>query len=71
MERNEGLIDRLVRVLVLAPLLVLAAVAVGVGSVAGIVALAVAAVMLVTGVSGYCPIYAVLHRRTNGSPVSN
>jgi hypothetical protein len=65
MSKNEGTVDRLLRALVLAPLLVLAGIAFGVGTPAGVIALVLAAVMLITGIVGFCPLYALLHTRTN------
>ena len=56
MTRNVGPTDRIVRFLVAAAALVVALV-VGAGSVGGIVLLAVAAVMAVTGAVGTCPLY--------------
>lgn len=58
MRRNMGSIDRLLRALVVAPVLVVLSVgAFGVGSVLGIVALLLAGVMLVTAAVGVCPGY--------------
>jgi hypothetical protein len=54
-----GSIDRLVRTLVVAPVAIVVAIVVGVGSVAGIVLLALAAVMLTTSAVGFCPLYKV------------
>lgn len=61
--RNEGTPDRLIRVVL--------AVALGAALVAGAVAAplayviaVVAALLLVTGVAGFCPLYAVLGLRT-------
>lgn len=57
MRVNMGSIDRLVRTFVVTPVLVVIAVVVGVGSVAGIVLLALAAVMLATSAFSFCPLY--------------
>jgi hypothetical protein len=54
---NMGALDRALRVLVLAPAAVAAALAVGVPSAVGIVLLVVAAIALATGASGICPGY--------------
>jgi len=59
MEHNMGKSDRLVRVLLVAPLAVILAIVVGAGSVLGIVLLAVAAIMALTAVVGMCPLYSV------------
>lgn len=56
MSPNENGIDRLIR-LVVAVLALGAAFAVGFGSIAGWALLAVGAIMLVTGMTGYCPLY--------------
>jgi Protein of unknown function (DUF2892) len=57
MSTNMGSVDRSVRAFVVAPVLVAVAFVVGVGSVAGIVLLALAAVMLATSAVGFCPLY--------------
>jgi Protein of unknown function (DUF2892). len=57
MSSNMGSIDRLVRAFIVAPVAIVIAVVVGVGSVAGIVLLALAAVMLATSAVGFCPLY--------------
>ena len=59
MKKNEGNIDRIVRVVVAVAALVGAA-AVGLGTVGGIVLLAAAAIMAVTAAVGFCPIYRVI-----------
>ncbi len=56
MPRNVGLTDRGGRLIVAAAALLVALWA-GAGSVAGIVLLVVAAVMLATSLSGSCPLY--------------
>lgn len=60
MKVNMGSIDRLVRALVVAPVAIVIAVIVGVGSVAGIVLLVFAAVMLATSAVGFCPLYTLI-----------
>jgi hypothetical protein len=60
MSVNMGSIDRLVRAVVIAPVAIVVAVVVGIGSVAGIVLLALAAVMLATSAVGFCPLYRAL-----------
>ena len=59
MTRNEGTVDRWLRVIVAALGWWLAA-ALGYGSVGGVIVLIVAAILVVTGVSGYCPAYTLL-----------
>lgn len=63
MHRNEGNLDRIVR-LVIAAVALAIGVAVGFASIGGIVAAVVAVIMVVTAASGFCPIYAVLHLDT-------
>lgn len=58
MKRNEGTVDRVIRV-VLGAAAIGGAVAVGPASVLGIVLLVVAAIMLVTAAAGTCPLYSL------------
>lgn len=58
MQHNENNVDRIVRVVIAAAAVALAAV-VGFGTVLGVVALVVAAVMVATAASGFCPLYAL------------
>jgi hypothetical protein len=58
MRHNENTIDRVVRLVVAAAAVALAAV-LGFGTVGGIIALVVAAVMVVTAAVGFCPLYAL------------
>jgi zinc transporter ZupT len=60
---NEGTVDRVIR-LVVAVVAAVAAFSVGAGSVLGIILLVVGAVMLLTAVTGFCPLYRVLGLRT-------
>jgi len=71
MRVNMGSIDRLVRTFLVAPVAIVIAVVVGVGSVAGIVLLALAAVMLATSAVGFCPLYKALriNTRSHGGSV--
>jgi hypothetical protein len=64
MKPNIRVVDRLVRVLVLAPLAVWLALAVGAGTALGIVALVFAGLMVATGFSGLCPLYMLVVRVT-------
>ena len=64
MNVNMGSIDRIVRTFVVAPVAIVVAIVVGVGSVAGVVLLALAAVMLVTSAVGFCPLYRVFRINT-------
>ena len=63
MKTNEGTIDRVVR-LVLGVALLAVALLVLDGVVAVVVGV-VAVVPILTGASGYCPLYAVAHLHTN------
>lgn len=58
MTTNTGTADRAIRVAV-ALVAVIAAWLIGFGSIAGIVLLVVAAIMLVTAAVGFCPLYRV------------
>jgi DUF2892 family protein len=59
MKRNMGTLDRIVRTVVIAPVLVVLGVLVfEVGSVLSIVAFALAGIMLATSAVGFCPLYA-------------
>ena len=63
MKVNEGTVDRVVRGIVGAVLLV-----VGiwfVGGTVGIVLDVLGAILLITGIIGFCPIYALLHVGTS------
>lgn len=64
MERNMGTLDRLIRGVLIAPAAVVAAVAVGPATPGGVLLLVVAAVMLVTALVGFCPLYRLLHVST-------
>jgi len=64
MSINMGSIDRRVRAFVVAPVAIVIAFVVGAGSVAGIVLLALAVVMLATSAVGFCPLYRVFRINT-------
>ncbi len=67
MKKNVGNADRLIRIII-AALLVIGAGVAGFGSIAGIILLVLAAVMLVTSAIGFCPLYAPFKfstKRTN------
>jgi len=63
MVTNESGLDRGLRAAA-GVILAIAAVAVGVGSVLGIVLVVLAAILLVTAAVGFCPIYRILGIRT-------
>jgi hypothetical protein len=66
MTRNMGTADRLVRAFLVGPAALVAALAVGIGTLGGIVLVAVAAVMLATSAVGFCPLYALFGIHTVG-----
>ncbi|MBL8928868.1 MAG: DUF2892 domain-containing protein [Kineosporiaceae bacterium] len=59
MLRNEGPVDRGIRA-VIGVIAAIAAFSVGAGSGLGILLLVVAAIMLLTAATGFCPLYRVL-----------
>jgi hypothetical protein len=66
MTKNMGTIDRSLRVVVAAGAIAGSGV-LGFSTAGGIVLLVVAAVMVVTAASGYCPIYRLLGIKTTGA----
>ena len=66
MKKNMGTADRALRVVVAAGAVAGSGV-IGFTTAWGIVLLAVAAVMVVTALSGYCPLYSLLRVETTGS----
>jgi hypothetical protein len=67
MTRNMSTLDRRIRGFVVLPLLVIAALIVGAGTIPGIVFLILAAVMLGTSAVGFCPLYTLFHINTRGA----
>lgn len=65
MKLNMGMTDRKIRAFVVAPILVILSTVLGFGSVGGIIALVLAAVMLGTAAVGSCPLYLPLHINTD------
>ncbi|HEY6016584.1 MAG TPA: DUF2892 domain-containing protein [Gaiellaceae bacterium] len=59
-------IDRGLRAFVVAPAAIVAAFAVGAGSLAGVVLFALAGIMLATSAAGFCPLYTLFHVDTRG-----
>lgn len=57
MHRNMGSADRIVRALIVAPVLLILALIIGPSSVAGVVLFVFAVVMLATAALGFCPLY--------------
>ena len=66
MNRNMSNLDRALRSFLIAPAAVAVAVVVGGGSIAGIVLLVLAAIMLATSAIGFCPLYTLLRLNTRG-----
>jgi hypothetical protein len=64
MKKNESGLDRIIRVILGAALVVLSVFQVLSGTL-GIVSLVVGAILLITGLIGFCPLYALLKIRTN------
>ena len=60
MPRNMGAFDRGLRAFLVAPVIVVAAFFVGAGTLAGIVLSVVAGIMVVTGITGFCPTYTLV-----------
>lgn len=66
MRKNMGTIDRAARAFLIAPAATITALALGATSIAGVVLLVVAAIMVATAAVGYCPLYALLGIDTRG-----
>jgi hypothetical protein len=64
--KNMGSLDRALRAFIVAPIAIVAAFALEPSSIAGIALFAVAAIALVTGVSGICPSYVPFGIDTRG-----
>ncbi|EKD89428.1 MAG: hypothetical protein ACD_34C00061G0005 [uncultured bacterium] len=64
MKTNESGLDRIIRVVVGAALLVLYFTQIVAGGL-GIVSVVIGAVLLITGIVGFCPLYALLKIQTN------
>jgi hypothetical protein len=64
--KNMGSLDRALRAFVVAPVAIVAALALGASSIGGIVLFAVAGIALVTGASGRCPNYVLFGIDTRG-----
>jgi hypothetical protein len=66
MKTNESGLDRVIRIVLGIVLFILYFTGVVSGTL-GIISLVVAAVLVITGVVGFCPLYALLKFRTNKS----
>lgn len=60
MTRNMGKLDRGLRAFIIAPVAIVVGFLFGPGTVGGIILFVIAALMLATAGSGYCPTYTVL-----------
>jgi hypothetical protein len=60
MTPNMGTFDRGLRAFVVAPVAIVGAVIVGVGTLGGVILFVVAGIMLVTALTGFCPTYTVI-----------
>ncbi len=65
MNKNMGTTDRLLRALLVAPVLLVVAFVVGLSTLAGVIATVLAVVMLATAAVGFCPLYVPLHLHTD------
>jgi Inner membrane protein YgaP-like, transmembrane domain len=66
LRKNMAAADRGLRLFVVAPAAIVAAIALGPTSIGGVVLFVVAGVMLVTGATGRCPNYVLLEIDTRG-----
>ena len=64
--KNVGSLDRAVRAVVVAPVAIVAAFALGASSIGGIVLIVVAGIAIATGASGRCPTYVLFGIDTRG-----
>ena len=66
MPKNMSTFDRRLRGFLVAPLAIIIAFVIGIGSVTGILLVIVAAIMLATSAVGFCPLYVLLHFDSRG-----
>lgn len=60
MTRNMGTFDRALRAFVIAPVAILVAFVLGAGTLAGVILLVVAGIMLASAATAFCPTYTVI-----------
>ena len=60
MTRNTGMVDRSIRAFVVAPVAIVVGVVLGAGSVGGVILFVIAAVMLATSATAFCPTYTLV-----------
>ena len=65
MKQNMGTADRIIRAVVVAPVLLVVAYLVGFATIVGVIATVLAVVMLGTAAVGFCPLYVPFHLRTD------
>jgi hypothetical protein len=68
MKQNMGNADRIIRGVVVAPLLLGIAYVVGFATIVGVIATVLAVVMLGTAAVGFCPLYVPFHLHTDHRP---
>ncbi len=66
MSKNMNTLDRRVRALLVAPVMIVLGILIGPGSIGAIVLYALAAIMLATSATGLCPLYSLLHWSSRG-----
>ena len=66
MKQNMGTTDRIIRAVVVAPILLVIAYLVGFATIVGGIVTLLALVMLGTAAVGFCPLYVPFHLHTNG-----
>ena len=66
MPKNMSTFDRRLRAFLVAPLAIVIAFIIGIGSVAGALLLVVAAILIATSAVGFCPLYVLLHFDSRG-----
>jgi DUF2892 family protein len=66
---NMGAVDRGIRAFVVAPVVIVAAFAVGASSIGGIVLIVAGGIALATAVTGFCPLYVPFEGSTRRAPL--
>ena len=66
MPKNMSTLDRRLRAFLVAPLAIVIALLVGIGSVAGILLVIIAGIMLATSAVGFCPLYTLFRFDSRG-----
>lgn len=71
MQTNMGTLDRVVRGVLVAPVALIVASVVGIGTLGGIVLAIVAVIMGVTALVGFCPLYRLIGLSTDRRTASS